>query len=282
MKITGLAAVSFAALSSAMMAQVTYAQDAGGDDDLIEIEGDRSARPEVADAPSIDAPVQMPGASAPAADPVGLARKRAPMELIDNDEELLARLRKTDIVHRLRGIDVPFRLLPPQDGQPDANIWHKGPMPDKTLLARLRSTPLSEAVTTITTKADETGEIRLVEAVWRSTSDPRPTYAQTGVLYCARDAQIGGKKAETDAVSMCLVDEDRDGIFDAYMAAEGEAKGTAHSLYMVGPPLPLARPLPYTVAQENTLINTAEWHTCGKDWDLPYFRPYLLEGEVEI
>ncbi|GAA4643481.1 hypothetical protein GCM10023115_14410 [Pontixanthobacter gangjinensis] len=282
MKNIGLAAVSFAAMSCALIAQPAFAQSTSADDDLIEIGGDRSARPAIADVPAIDAPVESPSAISVPSDPVGMARKRAPMALTENDELLLDRLKSKDMVHRLRGIDVPFRLLPPQGGQPDASIWHKGPMPSKTLLARLRTTTLSEAATTIATTAGETGELRLAEASWRSTGDPKPTYAQTGLLYCARDAQIGGRKTDSAAINLCLVDEDRDGIFDAYMGAEGDAKGTVHSLYLVGPPLPLAAPLAYTVDKANSLVSTAEWHTCGKDWDLPYFRPYLLEGEVEI
>lgn len=269
------------ALSLALSLGAESAQ-AQSQDGPIEIGGDRNARPAVEAAPAIDTTAELPDAAAPKRDPVGLARFQAPMALIDDDALLLERLKRKDIVHRLRGIDVPFRLLEPEAGQPDANIWHKGPMPDKTLLARLRTAPIGEAVTTITTKTDETGELRLAEAQWRSTDDPKPTYSLAGKIYCARDAQIGGKKGDTSAVNMCLIDEDRDGVFDAYSTAEGQRKGTVHSLYLVGPPLPLATPLPYTVADTPTLANTAEWHSCGKDWDLPYFRPYMLEGAVPI
>lgn len=251
-------------------------------DTPITIGGDRSQ------ATMIDAPAPImttPDAAKDApviTDPVELARSRAPLELVADNALLLERLKKQDMVHRLRGIDVPLRLLPPEEGQPKASIWHSGPMPEVTLLARLRAVPTGEAVATVTAKTGETREIRLAEAAWRPTGDPKPTYSLAGKLYCGRDMKIGADTPENKTVNMCLIDDDRDGVFDAYAQAEGAETGTVHALYMIGPPLPLAKPVPYTVAEVPSLTNTAEWHNCGKDWDLPYFRPYLLAGDVPL
>ncbi|WP_209347942.1 hypothetical protein [Pontixanthobacter sp. CEM42] len=282
MKTIGLLAAGVAAVG---FAHSVLAQDAGSDDDLIEIGGDRSAiseQPAPAEAQTVAVPEPLPISLTPQSDPVGLARLRAPFDLIADDEALEKRLSKQGIVHRLRGIDVPFLLQPPGDVQPDGRIWHKGKMPKKTLLARLSTRPLSEVEITFTDKDEQQIVMRLAEAAWRSTNDPKPAYAQTGIIYCSRSTEKTEDDDENPGLgSFCLVDEDRNGTFDAYMAGEGERNGTVHALNFVGPPLPLATPAQYRTVDDFQLGQTAEWHTCGKDWDKPYFVPHLVEGQIE-
>ena len=276
-------ALALTAQSAGALAQDAPSPDAAQDDGPIMIEGSRS-QPTPMDSPPPIFTTNVPAGddAEPITDPVELARKRAPLELVADNALLLERLKRQDMVHRLRGIDVPLRLLPPEPGQPKASIWHSGPMPDVTLLARLRTVPVGEALATVTTKNGETKELRLAEAAWRPTSDPKPTFSLAGKLYCGRDVKLTAEAGTMGAVNMCLIDEDRDGVFDAYAQSEGAETGTVHSLYLIGPPLPLAKPVAYSVVEQPTLTNTAEWHNCGKDWDLPYFRPYLLAGDVPL
>ena len=288
MKIIGLLAAGCAAVGFAHIGQ---AQDTGqSDDDLINIQGDRSAPTETAapaDVQTIAVPEPLPMSVSANDDPVGLARIRSPFDLIADDAELLKRLERKNMMHKLRGIDVPFRLLMPTDADlaahPATRVWHKGKMPKKTLLARLYTRPISEAATTITDKEGREVELRLAEAAWRSTNDPKPVFAQSGAIYCSKAAKEEEDKDTVSLGDFCLVDEDVDGTFDAFVNAEGETRrGTVHGLHIVGPPLPLATPAPYTIAADNTLTHTVEWHTCGKDWDRPLFVRHIIEGKTEM
>ncbi|QZD95602.1 hypothetical protein [Qipengyuania gelatinilytica] len=181
---------------------------------------------------------------------------------------------RDEILHRSVAIDVPVKLAPQTGDEPTGNVWHRGSAPSNRLLLQTNARAASAATATMTWKDGSVSDVELYEARFRSTKDPRSLTSLNGKVYCATKL-----KAPTGEEDACLIDRDMDGTFDEYAFIAERSGKSVHGAVVLTAAVPMVTPAPYTVRTEGLPQLKAEWTTCGKDWDLPFYQLRLARDE---
>jgi hypothetical protein len=181
---------------------------------------------------------------------------------------------RTQLLHRSVAIDVPLRLTAPSGNEREGKVWHTGDSPKDLYLTQTGARAASAATTTVTWKDGGTGEIELYEARFRSTNDPASLTTLEGMVYCA--TQVETPDGEKD---MCLIDRESDGTFDEFAFISDRSGKSVHGATVLTAAVPMTVKAPYSVRSEGLPEMTAEWTTCGKDWDLPFYQLRLANDE---
>lgn len=181
---------------------------------------------------------------------------------------------RTQLLHRSVAIDVPLRLTALSGNARVGNVWHTGDAPRDRYLAETGARAASSATANVTWKNGTTGEIELYEARFRSTDDANSLTTLEGVVYCA--TQVETPDGEKD---MCLIDRDSDRSFDEFAFISDRSGKSVHGATVLTAAIPMQAPAPYTVRNDGLPEMKAEWTTCGKDWDLPFYQLRLATDE---
>ncbi|MBY6217945.1 hypothetical protein [Qipengyuania aquimaris] len=181
---------------------------------------------------------------------------------------------RTEILHRSVAIDVPLRLTTLSGNERAGSVWHTGDAPKDRYLGETGARAASAATTNVTWKDGSTGEIDLYEARFRSTDDKNSLTTLEGVVYCG--TQVATPSGEKD---MCLIDRDGDRSFDEFAFIASRSGKSVHGATVLTAAVPMQVAAPYTVRNDGLPEMKAQWTTCGKDWDLPYYQLRLGTDE---
>ena len=181
---------------------------------------------------------------------------------------------RRQILHRSVAIDVPLRLTPLAGTERAGSVWHEGNAPTDRYLAETGARAASAAKAAMTWKDGSSAEVDLYEARFRSTNDASSLTTLKGVVYCG--TQIATPDGPKD---MCLIDRDTNGTFDEFAFIADRTGKSVHGATVLTAAVPMQTPAPYTVRNDGLPEMKAQWTTCGKDWDLPFYQLRLATDE---